>query len=126
MALGIVGKLKYGKKRSPKWTEVRKQHLEKNPECAICGSIKKVEVHHVKPFHLYPELELEPSNLVSLCESKEFSSLICHLDFGHLGNYQDENAYIFDTIVTMKEIFRKRKEQQNINKQEEINVKTPS
>ena len=34
--------------------------------------------------------------------------------------------FIFDTIVTMKEIFRKRKEQQNINKQEEINVKTPS
>ena len=78
-----------GSKRSPKWDGVRKSHLKTNPKCACCGSTKKVEVHHLQPFHTNPELELVPTNLISLCESK--STLNCHLIIGHGGNYRDVN-----------------------------------
>lgn len=105
MLENIVDKIKYGKTRSPGWAKVRKAHIESHPACEACGSLKKVEVHHKKPFHLAPELELEPSNLISLCESKEFSSIICHLTFGHLGNYQDENPMIDETVTIMKKVF---------------------
>jgi 5-methylcytosine-specific restriction protein A len=41
------------------------------------------------PFHLDQALELDPSNLIALCEgSKEVN---CHLFVGHLGNYKGFN-----------------------------------
>lgn len=101
----VLDKIKYGTTRSPEWAKVRKVHIEHSPICAVCGSVKKVEVHHKKPFHLYPELELDPSNLISLCEGKEFSSIICHLTFGHLGNYKDENPMVDETVAIMKKVF---------------------
>lgn len=79
--------------------------------------MKSVEVHHKKPFHLHPEYELDPDNLITLCEGKEFSSLACHLVFGHLGNYKLENQYIDDIVPVLKEMFDKRKSQQNINEE---------
>lgn len=68
--------------RSPQWPEVRAKHLAQFPACAVCGSTEDVAVHHVKPFHLYPELELVPSNFLTLCERRGSNH---HLEFGHLG-----------------------------------------
>jgi 5-methylcytosine-specific restriction protein A len=67
--------------RSPHWSTVRKRHLEKFPTCAVCGGNVKLQVHHRHPFHLHPELELEESNLITLCEAPGRN---CHLIFGHL------------------------------------------
>jgi len=67
--------------------------MEKNPRCEVCGSKKKVEVHHVIPFSLAPDLELEPSNFISLCENKKYG-INCHLLLGHLGNYRRFNASV--------------------------------
>lgn len=75
--------LSVSKKRSSKWHTVQKNFLIKNPCCAICGSIKKLNVHHKKPFHLYPELELEESNLITLCMDKRE----CHLLIAHGDNF---------------------------------------
>lgn len=77
-------------KRSSKWTKVRKEHLKKNPRCAACNGINKLNVHHIKPYHLFPELELDPNNLITLCESGE-KGLNCHLLMGHLGDYKKIN-----------------------------------
>lgn len=76
--------------RSYKWSKVRKEHLENNPTCAACGRNKKLEVHHIKPFHLNPELELDPNNLISLCDDP------CHFVFGHLMNYQSWNEEVIE------------------------------
>jgi 5-methylcytosine-specific restriction endonuclease McrA len=65
--------------RSPRWPAVRGAHLKRNPTCAACGTKDKLEVHHVHPFHLFPNLELEPSNLLTLCETGGN----CHLFIGH-------------------------------------------
>lgn len=72
-------------KRSNEWPKVRKAHIAKFPCCAVCGGKVKVEVHHIKPFHIHPELELDPANLLTLCEGKK--TVVCHLVFGHFGNY---------------------------------------
>lgn len=70
--------------RSSEWTYVRKQHLTKQPYCMACGSSKKLQVHHIEPFHVNPDRELDPTNLITLCSN-------CHLVFGHLMDYTSWN-----------------------------------
>lgn len=72
--------------RSPHWATVRAIHLKNHPECAACGQTDNVNVHHIRPFHLSPELELEPSNLITLCTDGP-GHLNCHLLCGHGGNW---------------------------------------
>lgn len=87
----IQGKAPKGAKRSSKWSKVRKKFLQDNPLCAVCGSHVKVEVHHIIPFHVAPDLELNPENLITLCEHGRFKSINCHLLVGHFANYQRVN-----------------------------------
>ena len=96
------GKTTAGKKRSSHWPTVRKDFLEKNSTCAVCGGKEKLEVHHKKPFHLHPELELDPNNLITLCESKH-NGVNCHLLFGHLGNFKCVNENVEDDTAEWKE-----------------------
>ena len=89
----IVGKAPKGARRSSKWRKIRLKHLKLKPACEICGFKKKVEVHHVVPFHLAPDLELNLNNLMTLCENKKYG-INCHLLVGHLGNYRDINTSV--------------------------------
>lgn len=84
------GKHPLGTARSPHWAAVRAKHLEAHPNCAVCGGKDKLQVHHKRPFHLHPELELDPDNLITLCEVKR-DGVNCHLFVGHLGNYRSYN-----------------------------------
>lgn len=69
-----------GVPRSPKWSAVRKNHIALHPTCEVCGRSKEITVHHKKPYHLFPELELSYDNLITLCEGKVIN---CHFVFGH-------------------------------------------
>lgn len=62
--------------RSSRWPAVRRKFLASNPCCEACGATERLHVHHVKPFSLYPELELVASNLITLCGD-------CHFYVGH-------------------------------------------
>lgn len=85
--------------RSSKWPGVRINFLKLNPTCAVCGGTKTLEVHHIRPFHIHPELELVPTNLIALCESGKYG-INCHLLVGHLGNYKSINTdMLSDTLV---------------------------
>jgi len=79
---------RFGVARSPQWEQVRKDFLKAHPLCAVCGRkgslLKPNEVHHIKPFHLHPELELDPNNLITL--ERDF-----HLLFGHLMDWKSYN-----------------------------------
>ena len=79
----------HGMARSPKWPHVEKLHLKLEPACACCGSTKKLNVHHKKPFHLFPESELDLNNLITLCMDKE-----CHIKVGHGGDFKDYNPNV--------------------------------
>lgn len=74
-------------KRSGKWPTVEKHFLEEHPTCEGCGSNERLNAHHVLPFHLYANLELDPTNLITLCMSHNE----CHLHIGHGGNWKDFN-----------------------------------
>lgn len=91
----LQGKATLGQKRSSQWPTVRKHHLKLNPTCAVCGDTRKLEVHHIKPFHIHPELELDPTNLITMCESKSYG-IICHLLVGHWGSYKLINPNVVE------------------------------
>ena len=79
------------KRRSSEWPKVRAEHLVKEPLCRACGGKERLEVHHIQPFHLHPELELVDSNLVTLCENPDHND---HLIFGHLLDWQSFNGSV--------------------------------
>lgn len=78
--------------RSAGWTKVRKDHIKNNPSCAACGRQDGLEVHHIKDFSENPELELDPTNLITLCDK----GTKCHLTFGHLGNWKSINPEVIE------------------------------
>lgn len=77
-------------KRSSQWPRVEKEHLEKHPSCAACGGKTKLQVHHEQPFHSHPELELEPTNLITLCMSRND----CHILIGHGDDFKFYNPHV--------------------------------
>lgn len=84
----------FGDGRSPRWRHVRAAHLALHPCCLACGGNEGLEVHHICDFSTYPELELEPDNLVTLCGKG------CHLKYGHRGNWRRINPSVtFDCLV---------------------------
>lgn len=76
--------------RSKEWPNIRKKHLEKQPFCQACGSIKGLEVHHIEPFHINASRELDPDNLITLCNKN------CHFIFGHLMDYSSWNVNVVE------------------------------
>lgn len=91
--------------RSGQWRTLRNK-LVKNSKCAICGSSKNLQAHHKKPFKDFPELELDPDNIVILCESPARN---CHFVFGHLFNWSSYNDDIVNTIQYFQIIIKKAK-----------------
>jgi hypothetical protein len=79
----------YGTPRSGKWPTLEKNWLKVHPDCAACGTDEQVSVHHKRPFHLHPDLELDPANLITLCEKH-----CCHLMVGHGGDWHAYNPHV--------------------------------
>ncbi len=90
--------------RSKKWSKLKKSHIKQYPNCAVCGSLKFVVPHHIIPFHLDKSKELDPNNLITLCENKVFN---CHLFFGHLKNWSRYNPNIVEDAKTWREKLKK-------------------
>lgn len=70
--------------RSPHWPAVRTVWLHIHNTCAGCGGKLDLEVHHKQPYHLFPALELDPTNFITLCEHP---SRNCHYRLGHGFNW---------------------------------------
>lgn len=88
--------------RSPKWKKIRADHISKSPYCAACGRSAKLEVHHIEPVHLSPDKELDPSNLITLCDSP------CHLIFGHLMDYKSWNPSVIQDCMVYYNKYKNR------------------
>lgn len=92
------------KPRSPKWKKLRLEHVKNNPRCAVCGGTFNVVPHHIVPFHEDPSKELDPDNLISLCEGNAFN---CHFFFGHLRNWCKYNPDIVEDARIWSEKIKK-------------------
>lgn len=79
-----------GGKRSSGWSKLEKEFIKLYPACAACGTKKSLQVHHILPFHIYPELELDKGNLITLCRG----SKDCHLNVGHGNNFRAWNPNV--------------------------------
>ena len=80
----------FGAIRSSGWRDIQQESVNEHPYCEFHGGKGKVlnplNVHHIKPFHLFPELELVKSNLIVACR-------FCHLWYCHLGSWKSYNIY---------------------------------
>lgn len=72
--------------RDARWPAVRNAYISSHSTCAACGH-QATTVHHVIPFHLSPSDELNPTNLISLCDR-------CHFLLGHLCDWRAFNPTI--------------------------------
>jgi 5-methylcytosine-specific restriction endonuclease McrA len=100
--IGFVREQKKKITRSSGWNKVRKQHLKVNPRCACCTKKRNRQVHHIKDFSTRPELELEVTNLITLCGR-------CHLFLGHLGYWKSINPEVIrDTVYFRIKIINRR------------------
>ncbi len=95
MLPGLVREFIVKQARSSSWRKVRKRHILQFPECAVCKKTRGMHVHHKQPFHLHPELELEPTNLITLCSTH-------HLIFGHLGYWKSYNINVGVNCATWR------------------------
>jgi hypothetical protein len=98
--------------RSPHWPTVQHHFIKKHPSCAACGSKEHLNVHHVQPFHLHPELELVESNLITLCMDND-----CHLLIGHGDNFKafnpnvrEDAAEILKNVENLKVVLKETAE----------------
>ena len=82
--------------RHPDWWKVRAEHLKSHDFCICCGNKRKKDlwVHHIKSFKKFPELELDPKNLVTLCVSSDSGGMNCHLMMGHNGCWSESNDFV--------------------------------
>lgn len=81
--------------RSGHWPTVRKHYLESHPVCAACGRDEHLEVHHRKPFHTNPDLEMDEKNLITLCRR-------CHEFLGHLDKWASWNADVAQDAANIR------------------------
>lgn len=86
----------FGAMRSGSWPSVRKEFLKVNPFCEICGTMNDISVHHIKPFHKEPALELNGENLISLCTPH-------HYLFGHLRSWFSWNETVKEDARVLRE-----------------------
>ena len=82
--------------RSSSWPSLEHHFLQTNDHCAVCGGKDHLQVHHKLPFHLRPDLELDPKNLVTLCQTPE---RLCHLRIGHGGSFEAYNPDVAQMVI---------------------------
>ena len=110
-AMSVVAGASSESKRSPHWPTVRNKFAAEHPECCVCSAKTQV-IHHVETFATHPDKELDPDNLVALCDR-------CHLLIGHLGNFQNVNPDVrkhIDIIHKAKEKADAIREMKHISK----------
>jgi len=87
------------KLRSPKWSSTRDSFLKSHNTCSVCMGTSNLQVHHIKPFHKYPELELDSENLITLCMGDKD----CHLGIGHGGSFDFYNPKVREDVKLLTE-----------------------
>jgi len=96
--------------RNPLWRLVRDDHIDKYPFCAVCGKFDNLAVHHKLPVSKFPEKELDPENLVTLCQNNMFN---CHFVVGHLMDWNSYNPNVDDDIIFWRKKLRRRSDKKS-------------
>ena len=96
----------FGNTRSPKWKSFKKDfEILKPKKCAVCGN-KKSQLHHLKVFHLFPELELSVKNVEWFCQGIGTGNH--HLWVAHLGSFRSWNESALEDAKYMNTKIKNR------------------
>lgn len=106
LAASLVREHAKKKKRSPQWAKAQRDFKRSHPYCIACGGTTFLQVHHIVPVSNAPELELEASNLLTLC----MGANDCHFFLGHGGNFKRYNPRVREHAREMLERPRYKKE----------------
>lgn len=75
-------------RRDPQLKSVKEEVKARDIHCQCCGEMDKpLQVHHIAPVSVYPELAYDPNNCVCLCQK-------CH-DRYHKEFKDNENSVTF-------------------------------
>jgi len=97
-ARSLHRELDKSRSRSSGWDAVRDAYLAAHPTCAACGGTNLLQVHHIVPFSVAPDLELEVSNLLTLC----MGDFDCHLRLGHGGSFRCHNPRVLEDVAVFR------------------------
>lgn len=87
----------FGSKRDPRWAQFRREIIfQRGYKCEATGKTENIELHHCKPFHKYPELELDPDNVILLERG-------VHFDIAHLCSWRSWNKDIKEDARKLRE-----------------------
>lgn len=99
------------KKRTPAWEREAAKFLLTHNRCEnpLCGTKLKIvngrrnlEVHHIRKYEHFPELEMDQSNWVVLCRTPHD----CHRLLGHLGDFGLFNPLVREMISVLTLLVR--------------------
>ena len=96
------------RKRSSAWPEWSDRYMARHPFCAVTGRliwrngkfIVEAALHHIVPFHLDPERELDETNVLPMTEAPPFNA---HLIVGHLGDWRSFNPEVVEDARKWRE-----------------------
>ncbi len=102
-------------RRSPHWPAFKRRLLKQDPTCAACGGNAEVELHHIIAFHQDKSRELDPKNIIRLCEDRKPGGATnhCHLQIGHKppgakrANWKTNNPEVIKSARAQFELKRK-------------------
>jgi hypothetical protein len=93
-----------GVSRSTRWPLCRAEHLRLHPACAICGVKVYVDVHHKIPVHVNRDGELDPGNLITLCDERASRH---HFEVGHGGDWRLWNEAVDADAEYLSAMYRR-------------------
>lgn len=85
----LFGGKTFGATRAKGWRRFREANIENY--CRYCDSFVLLELHHIIPFNVAPEKELDKDNVVTLCRW-------CHFKLGHFCDWWSWNENILNWI----------------------------
>jgi hypothetical protein len=80
-------------------TEVRKAkkiYKASHPTCEICGSARKLQIHHVVPVSEDRSLAADTNNLITLCYAHHYFPAHCY------GHFKMHNTHIREAAAALR------------------------
>ena len=79
------------------WKSYKRTYIQRHHPiiCAVCGTFRLIDLHHIIPRSVDSSLEFVDSNIVPLCR-------LHHFIFGHRSNWSQTNPNVLQDIQHAK------------------------
>jgi 5-methylcytosine-specific restriction enzyme A len=102
----IITALAVSSQESYEINKAKKAYIKSHMECALCGSQKGLEVHHIKPVHVDITMACDHDNMITLCDG--LLNKGCHWKWGHFENFSSGSNPNIREFAIITRVFYKR------------------